>query len=293
MNYENQKGLKLIVDEFLYGGHLQSLGAASIVFVSVTFLSIKISWDVLFITYLIFYSFYLYNRYKEIDIDYQTNKKRTEHIRIYFKKIPVLLTVITALIFVGLIHFSNYRALLFVMMLLFLGFLYSLVSKKITRVIPFFKNFYVSAFFSVIVFFPFIYYSYSLSSFSIKSAFLLAGFVYLKAFLIQIFLDIKDIKTDQKEKLITLPVLIKKKGAINFLLIGYIVLGTIISISLLMIFSYVSLKIILFFTLVLLFDLYSINLIKNSNYFGYLLGSGEFLFWSVLIIAGRTIELCL
>lgn len=56
-----EKILKFIWNEFIYGGHLPSLGAAAIVLFSGILLNIKITWDCLLITYFIFYLIYLYN----------------------------------------------------------------------------------------------------------------------------------------------------------------------------------------------------------------------------------------
>ena len=66
---EIKKILKFIWDEFIYGGHLLSLGGTSVTFFSCILLNIKITLDCLFIVYLIVYVVYLYNRFKEIDID--------------------------------------------------------------------------------------------------------------------------------------------------------------------------------------------------------------------------------
>lgn len=42
-----RKVLKLILNEFIYGGHIQSFGAASVVFVSGILLKIQITWGIL------------------------------------------------------------------------------------------------------------------------------------------------------------------------------------------------------------------------------------------------------
>ena len=50
---------KLILDELIYGGgHLQSLGAASIVFASALLLRVEITWDILVVSYLFVYIIY-------------------------------------------------------------------------------------------------------------------------------------------------------------------------------------------------------------------------------------------
>ena len=118
-----KKFLNIIWNEFIYGGLLQSLGALSIVFVSAVLLKIKITWDILLITYLLFYPLYLFNRFKEIKIDYLTNPERTEHLKQYLHLIPLILLFLIIILIIGLIYFSNYWALLFVSILLILGLL--------------------------------------------------------------------------------------------------------------------------------------------------------------------------
>ncbi len=83
--------VNFIWDEFLHGGHIQALGAISIV-ISFSFLfSLPVSGWFLFLVCLIFYYTYLYNRFTEIETDRQTNIERIQHLRGCLNKIPVVL----------------------------------------------------------------------------------------------------------------------------------------------------------------------------------------------------------
>jgi len=61
-----EKILNSIWNEFVYGGHLLSFGAVSIVYAASILLDIRITWDFLLVVYLGTESVYLYNRFKNI-----------------------------------------------------------------------------------------------------------------------------------------------------------------------------------------------------------------------------------
>jgi uncharacterized membrane protein len=77
--------LKTVWQEFIYGGHLLTLGAGGIIIAAILLLNEKVSWDYPVIIYLVAYVSYLYNRYKEINRDTLTNPERTQHFRKYAK----------------------------------------------------------------------------------------------------------------------------------------------------------------------------------------------------------------
>jgi len=286
--YSFKKVLKLIWNEFIYGGHFQSLGAASIVFVSGILLKIQITWDILFITYLLFYALYLYNRLKEIKIDSLTNLKRTQHFRRYLGFIPIIFYSAVFILVVSLVYFSNLKALIFGLFLFVFGILYTLIFKRLTQKVPFLKNFYVSIFFASLVFLPIIYYSYPLKTVLIVSGLVLGLFIFLKAFISQIFLDIKDIESDREQKLRTFPIIIGEKNTFTILSIFNFLITIIIPVGFSFYFNiFPRSMLMLIFTIP--FSFYCYSLAKKQKYFGYILQSGEFLLWPPLILLGEII----
>ena len=283
-----KKILKFIWDEFIYGGHLLPLGGAAIVLFSGILLNIKITWDCLLVSYLIFYIIYLYNYFKEIDIDCLTNPQRTRHIRIYFSKIHKIFYVIIFVIIGDLIYFSNVWALAFGVFLVLLGWLYTISFKKITQKIIIFKNLFVSAVFALLVFFPIVYYSYPLTISLLSIAFLIVVFVYSKAFMMQVFLDVKDIESDKREKLLTLPVIFGKEKILNMLGI-FSFLNTVPIILILSFWLNVFPVSTLMLLLTVPFNLFCFIQAKNQNYYSYILESSEFILWPILIIIGEII----
>jgi len=280
------RGLNLIWKEFIYGGHFQSLGASSIVMISSMLLDIQITWSCLVASYLIFYPMYLYNRFKEIEIDYLTNPQRTTHIKKYLRIIPAILLLDLVVLFIILIYFSNQITLIFSTILVFLGILYTIIFKKITKNVAFFKNFYVAMFYAFMVFFPILYYNHEIT----LAASALALFTYLKALAMQVLLDVKDIETDEKQELLTLPILFGKEKTLKiFKIVNVIMILTIIAVS--YCFN-VFPKIIMTLLFVIPFNFYCAKLVQKNNYFGYILSGGEFILWSLLIIIAKNIIIC-
>ena len=283
-----KKSLKFAWKEFIYGGHLPSLGAAAIVIFSGILLNIKITWDCLLLVYLIFYLIYLYNRFKEINIDHLTNPQRTKHLITCFSKTPKIFYVIIFIITGSLIYFSNIRALIFSLFLLLFGLLYTVVFKKITQKVAIFKNLFVAIVFSLLVIYPLIYYPQSSTHSILFIALLIAVFVYFKALMMQIFLDVKDIESDKKQKLLTLPVIFGKEKTLNILMAISILATAPIPVLFSLYFDILPLSVLmLLFTIP--FNFYCFQWAKRKNYYSYLLESSEFILWPILIIIGKII----
>jgi len=120
------------------------------------------------------------------------------------------------------------------------------------------------------------------------SALVLGMFIFFKAFIVQIFLDIKDIESDRKEGLRTFPIIIGKEKTLIILSIS----NLIVTITVPIIFSlYLNIfsKLILMLIFTIPFDFYCYSLAKKEKYFGYILQSGEFLLWLFLILIGKII----
>ncbi len=213
--------------EILHGGHLQCLGTASIVFISLILFNLKITWHILVEVYLIFYSIYLFDRYKGIEKDQLTNPKRTQYFRKHRKKNLILFFISILVSFTITCLFYNFYGFIFNVFLLIFGLLYPVLFKNITKKVPLFKNIYVSLFFASLVITPFIAYNQKIQ----KGALILMLFVFLKSMLMQMFLDIKDIESDKKENLKTLGVIIGKEKTLKFLSI-FSVFVTLIALAL-------------------------------------------------------------
>jgi 4-hydroxybenzoate polyprenyltransferase len=280
-----KKFAKFLWNEFVYGGHLLSLGAVSIVFTSAILLDIKITWDCLAIVYLAIYSAYLYNRFEEIEKDFLTNTERTVHIRKYYKKIPLIIVCSVATLIGLLLYFGNTKILFFSIFLLSMGFLYSIFFKKITKKIIGFKNFFVALMWASLILFLAFYYLYDISNLSLSLLFI---FVFLRCFMGTSLYDVKDIEIDKKENLLNLSIILKQKtlfpllNLINILSLLPILIGIYFNL-----FPFFSIT--LFFIILIAF--YSLKIIKNKEkniaYLSEILLGTEKIFWSFFILLGK------
>lgn len=280
------KFLKSIWNEFVYGGHLLSLGAASIVFTSAILLGIKITWDCLLVVYLGAQIIYLYNRYKEFQKDSLTNPERTKHIKKYIKYTPLIIFCFIVILVGILIYFNKIVSLFFGLIMLFLGLFYSISLKNLTKKIIAFKTIFVSLMWALLVIFLAIYYSFPLN----LAVVLVFVFIFLRLFINTNFFDIKDIESDKKEGLLTTPIVLGQKKLINMLSVVSVLSIIPIGIGL-------YYKLFPTFSIMLLFTIFYTFLyfqkIKNKNFNTDFLFSvwvdGEYLLWSVFILIGKFI----
>ena len=281
-----EKIVNSIWNEFVYGGHLLSFGAVSIVYTASILLDIRITWDFLLVVYLGTESVYLYNRFKEYKVDFLTNPERTEHIKKYVKYIPFIIFLMTFSAIVFVVYFNKISALTFGLLLLIIGLLYSLFFKKITEKIIAFKSFFISLMWSLLVLFLAIYYSAPIN----LALFLFSVFVFLRFFVSVSFFDIKDIKTDKQEGLKTLAVVLKQSklwqllSIIAILAVLPLIIGVylrVLPISSLMLF------------LTIPYTFFYFKQLENKNispYFLYnVIVDGEFIFWPFFVLSGNFI----
>ncbi|MCX6764181.1 MAG: UbiA family prenyltransferase [Candidatus Nealsonbacteria bacterium] len=279
-----KKALNSIRNEFVYGGHLLSLGASSIVFTSAILLGIKITWDCLFIVYLGMQSAYLYNRYKDFKKDYLTNPERTKHFEKYVSKIPIIIGIFILIIILMLYYFSTPKILFFGLSLLLMSLLYSKIFKNLTKKIVGFKGFYVSLMWASLSLFLIFYYYLSFS----LSLFFILVFIFLRWTINTSFCDIKDIESDKKEKLLTLAVVLRKEKLIKFLNILNIL-------SFLPIILGVFFNLFPFYSIILVFTVFYAfyyfkqvnNLVISQNFLYNVIVDGEFILWSFFILLGK------
>ena len=196
------KTAKFLYAEFIFNGHLQSLGAVGIAYISsVLAFSFQPGVDLLILIYCIFQTIYYFDRFRDLEKDSSTNPQRTAHIKKYLGRIPAILGfLVIVLIFINL-RFGNELSMILSLSILVLGILYPLVIKGITKYIFMFKNFYVGVVHALLVIFPCVYYHLAPNT----NLSILFGFVFAEAMISQIVLDIKDSESDKKAGLLTFP----------------------------------------------------------------------------------------
>jgi len=277
-----KKIVKPVIYELLYGPHLLAFGAASIIITAQLLLEAKkVDFFFPFLIYLIAYSAYLYNRYKEIEEDFRVVPERVMHLRNYFAFVPyILLTIFMFLLFVSFYFLLSKKYLLSVGIIgLFLGgILYSKWVKEQTKYIPLLKNFYVALEWTfpliIIPLYCSLSYDLPLLTFSI--------FVFLKTFIMNSFFDLKDISIDSQKKLKTLPVLWGTANSLFLYIVATIISYVFLFISIILkvlpkpvygLFIWFIVDLIIFFRAKYFFS-YSLYFVKGI----------EFLTWPFLIM---------
>ena len=277
---EMKQKFKVFWNEFVYGGHLLSLGGVSVISATAILLDLKITLDCLFIVYLTSQIIYSYDRYKEFEIDFFCNPERTLYLEKYVEKIPIYIAIYILSVIIILLLLKNYIALIYWIFLIFLGLLYGIFFKKATEKIIGFKNYFVSLMWVLLVVFFIIYYNHSFS----LSLFLMCFFIFLRYFIHESFVDIKDIESDEKENLRTLPIIFGEKKLINILKIINIL-------SFFPIICGVYLNFFPIYSLILLliipYTLYNFKKLFepkiNKTFLYNVLADGEFILWIVFL----------
>lgn len=200
--------------ELVYGGHLASLAAPAFVWTMALMLRSNIAWPLLVIAYLVPQIIYSYNHFRELKIDLQFNPERAGYLQEKLKHSPYLFALYGSTLLVLLVAFSNVQTCILVLVLISGGILYTTHFKSLTQKITGFKNVYVATFWALqsTALYPFYY--------NLRSGFfyiLFFLFVWLRTFLNTVFFDIKDVDSDRKQGLKTLPVLFGKTSTLNYL----------------------------------------------------------------------------
>lgn len=204
--------IESLVHEFIYGGHLLSLGAASIVWSMLLIIDAKGGWIVFVLAYLISQIVYNYDHIKEGDSKETTNQERTKHLMQY-KTLQIAVIIVYILTFVFLLTFTNWEVAALCIFLVFGGIMYTHTLKKLTKKVAGFKSFYVSILWGTLVFLPLFYYSSTLQPLFV----VFFIFVFVRLLVNTIFFDIKDIKSDSNKGFQTFPILFGVEKTIFYL----------------------------------------------------------------------------
>ena len=280
--------VKIVFNEFVYGGHLLSLGG-SLGFVGsiMIILDLPFAWEPILITYLIPQIIYTYNHFKELKSDINTNPERAKYLEKKVAYFPLIVFSYIIILFATALFFTNWQILLYITLLTIGGILYTTCFKKLTSKIICFKNTYIALSWALTVFIPLLYYSLSFNVFFL----LFFLFVFFRAILNTIFFDIKDIEEDQLKKLKTLPVIIGKRRTLKVLniinlfsfvpiIIGILIEGVPFFVIILVVFY--------FYSLYYLVEAQRVSS-KKIRSFSYIMVDGEYYFWPLLLLITKSI----
>lgn len=256
--------LAFLYREFVFNGHMQSVGAAGIVAVSNILLFSQINWGLMFICYSTFQSIYYFDRYRDNKRDYITNRVRNKHIRSYQNLIPSLIMLLAFASFIFSYYISGVLFSLVVLLVLVLGYAYPVYMKGLTKHIPLFKNIYVASVHALLVIFPLIFIHLPVERVPMK----LVIYVFVEAILAQFTLDTKDTYSDAKAGLKTMPSFIGNINTLRFVFL----------LSLLNLYLILDISLLLGIVMVLV-NMASIYLISKKRKTGYFLAASKFMLW--------------
>lgn len=271
-------------NEFLYGGHLQSVGAVAITWTAAAIFRAPFPWALAVATYTIFYAIYLYNRLLEVSADASTNPSRTAHIVAHRRTLWRVFFVSTLIGIAVAISTASLHGVVFIGALFVFGLLYTNAFKGLTRFVPGFKAWYVALGFSALVFLPFAYTGRkgpfpSLASF--------AGWVFWNAAIMQICLDVKDARSDAQRGLRTIPLLLGRKRTFR-VLAALTVLSAVPPLAWGFLDPSYPMEIAALAPASLL-SLLAFAIAEKGAYQGYLLESGKFISWPALLALARVV----
>jgi 4-hydroxybenzoate polyprenyltransferase len=277
---------RFVIDEFVHGGHLLSLGSSAVALSTMLLLGTTIRWEFLLIVYFGTYCIYNYDHYKGLNIDSLNNSNRSNHLKKYNKIIPVIIIIYAIGFFSLLIEFGNFQSFIFGGALLFSGLFYTSKVKKMTEKIVGFKNFYTSVSIASLVFFTGIYCSIPFG----LVVLLLFVFLFLRFMVNTCFCDIKDVDADKKYGIKTFPVILGKEKFLSVLHVINVV-------------SFIPLLIGVYLRILSLFSLFLIVSIVYSFYYiqkakqketdiqslSSIVVDGEFAFWPFILFMGSSL----
>jgi 4-hydroxybenzoate polyprenyltransferase len=233
------------------------------------------------------HSAYLYNRYKEFHKDYLTNPERTKHLKRIVNKLPLIIISFLILLVLILVFYSEPTVLFFGLFLVIasLSYSYSKGLKNLTQKIPGFKSIFVSLMWASLPVFLVLYYSASVNF----AVFLIIMFVFLRFLVNTSSFDIKDIKSDKEEGLLTLAIILGKDKLIKML-----ILLTIVSLLPLVIgvyFNYFPFYSLLLLIFIFLYSVFFLKITKNDkieNDFLYnVIIDAELFLWPSFLLLGK------
>ena len=275
---------RFLVDEFMYGGHILALGSSFVAISTMILFNVAIRWEFLPIIYLMTLCIYNFDHFKELETDFSNNSGRVNHLLKYKKILPFLIVFYGFVSIVLLLVFGNMESILFGIIFMTMGLVYSYKVKEFTSKILAFKNFYTASAVALSVFFTVIYCGYGIN----YLFFTIFIFLFLRFLINTSFCDIKDMDTDKKLGLLTLPLYFgKSKFLILLHLINFL--------SFIMLLSAIIMNIIpisgSFLLIVNLYCFYYIEKSKNPktniSILSDVMVDGEFIFWPIFLIAGK------
>jgi 4-hydroxybenzoate polyprenyltransferase len=209
--------IKVILTEIFYSAHFLSTGLIAVSIVLSIIFDIELSYILLICTYLIGQITYWHDRQIGYKVDSIDNSNTSTYIKSHYKFITYGKRLYF-LLFILLLSVSGQLLNLIIgLVLLVLSIIYGKYVKPFTKIIPLFKNIYVSIIYCL-------YLIYSIDGFQNIHNLYEIGFgsivmiFFAKVVMLEILFDIKDIKADKQNNYKTLPAITSYNNTLIILL---------------------------------------------------------------------------
>jgi 4-hydroxybenzoate polyprenyltransferase len=199
-----------------HGGHVAALMLASLVFTFGLLRGTPLNPAVLAIAYLIPLIIYAYNYYEELNGDRLTNPDWTSYLDKRVKIYPFLISGYVATLATLVILYNGQLSMLYAIVgiLLVVGVLYTTGLKGLTRYVPGFKSYFVTAEWALAATILCTLVAENLPE---KFPLFTFVFVFCRILVNAIYFDLKDVRSDVGEGLQTVPVVLGRRRTIRLL----------------------------------------------------------------------------
>ncbi len=180
-------------NEFVYGGHLRSLGAPALMYVTSVVTKLPADWPILVVGYTATESVHLLDRILGMQQDSATNQERVSLMNSARMVRLVLASLMASFSLALLITRGNRITVALSLCVLVAGLLYGIVFKRVGGKVTGFKSFFVAAEWMYVVFLLALYDNAAIG----VSVIAMAIVAFVVAFVNTSVCDVKDIKSDR------------------------------------------------------------------------------------------------
>jgi 4-hydroxybenzoate polyprenyltransferase len=286
MLYSSNKIIGRVENELVFGGHIVSLISPALILTVCLLQDLPLNIEILIIAYIIPLIVYSYNYQNETEKVINIGSNKYNFVSKRKTIFPILLGLDILILSILIINLFNYGFLVFTLIIISGGILYTIIFKVLTKYIFCFKNIYVSAIWAYAgTFFILFYQSLDFSLFYL----VIFVYIFIKIFINNVFFDIKDIDSDKGKNLITIPVKLGKNNTIYLLhmfnIFSIILLIAVIYYNILPIYA-LSLLITNVYVFIYL-EKGRISSYKGLLKYTYIMADSEFIFWPILLIISK------
>jgi 4-hydroxybenzoate polyprenyltransferase len=268
--------------EFLYGGHIFAFGSAGVILSTALIGAFRPDYVFLALIYFIYYLIYLYDHSSGAELDAVTNPVRAAYLKSKAQQEKSVFAASALIIAAILLYKHDAFVALSSVLTLVLGVMYGKYFKGITMKVVAFKNYFVAAFWGIIVVYAAICHGVAISS----AIWLFALFVFLRMLSIQAFFDIRDTEGDKMKKLRTFPVAYGRDNTVK--IIYFLSLSSILLVFAAVWAGYWQARYAVL-ALSFFYGVFYLRKYQRGDDSSYLWAAGEFLLWTALVLLANAL----